>query len=845
MAQVVHNDRYTIKDQLNFTDYRKIIGDIIKNANTPLTIGVFGPWGSGKTSLLRMLEDDVRQAALTKRRSVWFTAWKYDREEALWRALILRVLDALRPRNNKGDYLPDEKLSKRQVDMVSELNHLEESVYRTVEWQELGKWTMDWAKALGSTTAGAAEIALAFVPGGAPLVKLLKGASKTITSKEPDPVTEAFSREARAFRREQLRSIEQFATTFRNLLTEYVLPDGRLIVFIDDLDRCLPEKAVQVLEAIKLFLDEPGCVFVIGMDRRVVERGIEIRYRHFATSEGLIEADLPISGDSYLQKMIQLPFFLPPLSLEDVEEYITELEAEAGPERIPRPCPQIFALGLPPNPRQVKRTLNVFHVLQGIAEEREELKDRIAWPLLIKTIVIQAHFPDLYQEWREFPTLVQHLESAYRSIPTDRELTLTSAGRAPASTKENDATHKEEQPTSSEEGLLSQYLINLRKYRRLERMLAFGNEPTDETPREERQLFKGLSRDELMTYFHLTSTAEVESHVETTDAELWTSLLSGDSVRMENAVLVVQEKEIAKPGTADAYRLKLIEVLLSGAPARMRNAVLDVLEKNQTETGEEDRYLRKVVGVLRAGGVTFSTQECISAGTALGYLGDPRPGVSDKPMMIPIPAGEFRCGDSEDDVFEQVKDFHIGLYPVTNAQYKAFVDATEHAVPFVERDWAYPYNWDTEKRIYPEGKANHPVVLVDWDDAQSYCEWLSDQTGKKVRLPSEVEWEKAARGDDGWEYPWGGGFDPDKANTSEAGIKMTTPVGVYPDGASFHGVLDCAGNVLEWTTDEYEGGGAVLRGGSWSHNQFDARCTARARYFRSQRENFIGFRVVY
>ena len=413
----------------------------------------------------------------------------------------------------------------------------------------------------------------------------------------------------------------------------------------------------------------------------------------------------------------------------------------------------------------------------------------------------------------------------------------------------------------------------------------------DKTTREERQLFNGLSRDELMTYFHLTSTAEVESHVETTDAELWTSLLSGDTVRMENAVLVVQEKERAKPGTADAYRLKLIEVLLSGAPARMRNAALDVLEKNQTETGEEDRYRRKVKEVLRAGGVAFSTQECISAGTALGYLGDPRPGVSDGPVMIPIPAGDLRYG--EDNVPKSVEAFHIGLYPVTNAQYKAFVDATKHAVPFVERDWAYPeiskvvpegqnrafdfwtlsplfpgesepevsrnqtgaptpfgnlsypYNWDTEKRIYPEGKANHPVVLVDWDDAKSYCEWLSDQTEIKFRLPSEIEWEKAARGDDGREYPWGEGFDPDKANTSEAGVSMTTPVGVYPDGASFHGVLDCAGNVLEWTTDEYEGGGVVLRGGSWSHNQFDARCTARARYFRSQRENFIGFRVVY
>lgn len=849
MAQVVHNDRYAIKDQLNFTDYRKIIGGIIKNANTPLAIGVFGPWGSGKTSLLRMLEDDVCQASLAKRRSVWFTAWKYDREEALWRALILRVLDALRPRDDKDELLPDKVLSEKQKEMVSELDHLEESIYRTVEWQELGKWTMDWAKALGSTTAGAAEIALTFVPGGVPLVNLLKSASKTITGKEPDPVTEAFSREVRTFRREQLRSIEQFATTFRNLLTKYVLPDGRLIVFIDDLDRCLPEKAVEVLEAIKLFLDEPGCVFVIGMDRRVVERGIEIRYRHFATPEGIIEADLPISGDFYLQKMIQLPFFLPPLSLEDVEKYIRDLETDVGPERIPEPGPDIFALGLPPNPRQVKRALNVFHVLRGIADERlerGELKQPVASPLLIKTIVIQAHFSDLYDEWRVYPTLVPQLESKYRNRLAGEGSALVSAAPTSSLARTSGSMDKEEQSVFSEQELLPKYLASMSEYRQLEAMLVFGDEPTDETSPEAREIFEGLSREQLRTYIHLASTAtEAKPFVETTDQDLWASLLSGDPARVKDAVLTMQEKEEIEPGTVDLYRLKLIEVLLSGAPARMRDAILAVLEKDEAKAAMPDSYRSNLVQALKAGGIASSTQERILAGEALGYLGDPRPGVSDKPVMIPIPAGEFRCGAGEDGVSAQVKDFHIGLYLVTNAQYKAFVDATEHDVPFVERDWAYSYNWDTEKRIYPEGKANHPVVLVDLDDAQSYCDWLSDQVGKKFRLPSEVEWEKAARGDDGREYPWGAGFNPDKTNTSEAGIKMTTPVGVYPDGASFYGVLDCAGNVLEWTTDEYEGGGAVLRGGSWSHNQFDARCTARARYFQSQRENFIGFRVVY
>jgi formylglycine-generating enzyme required for sulfatase activity len=129
------------------------------------------------------------------------------------------------------------------------------------------------------------------------------------------------------------------------------------------------------------------------------------------------------------------------------------------------------------------------------------------------------------------------------------------------------------------------------------------------------------------------------------------------------------------------------------------------------------------------------------------------------------------------------------------------------------------------------------------EDAKAYCFWLSSRTGKHVRLPTEVEWEKAARGEDGQLYPWSSDFGPGKANTNESGIRGTTPVGVYSDGASSFGVLDCAGNVLEWTSTEYEGGGIVLRGGSWIQNQFDARCIARSRYYPYQRETFIGFRV--
>ena len=100
----------------------------------------------------------------------------------------------------------------------------------------------------------------------------------------------------------------------------------------------------------------------------------------------------------------------------------------------------------------------------------------------------------------------------------------------------------------------------------------------------------------------------------------------------------------------------------------------------------------------------------------------------------------------------------------------------------------------------PKDKLHHPVVNVTWHDACAYCRWLSEVTGKAIALPSEAEWEKAARGDqDQRAYPWGDAFDMLRCNSDELGLEDTTPVGIFPTGASPYGCLDMAGNVWEWT----------------------------------------------
>jgi len=190
--------------------------------------------------------------------------------------------------------------------------------------------------------------------------------------------------------------------------------------------------------------------------------------------------------------------------------------------------------------------------------------------------------------------------------------------------------------------------------------------------------------------------------------------------------------------------------------------------------------------------------------------------------MVKIPAGEFLCG--EDQEKQETGEFYIDLTPVTNAEYKLFVDATGHA---------HPQHW--RSGTYPEGKADHPVVEVNWFSATAYAEWV----GK--RLPTNEEWEKAARGTDGRTWPWGNEWSIDNANVFSGD---TTPIGKYsPQGDSPYGCQDMAGNVWEWI-----GGGqpsqlrAPLRGGDWLDGPDEAQ-TFHIRMHTPRRKNpFVGFR---
>jgi formylglycine-generating enzyme required for sulfatase activity len=256
------------------------------------------------------------------------------------------------------------------------------------------------------------------------------------------------------------------------------------------------------------------------------------------------------------------------------------------------------------------------------------------------------------------------------------------------------------------------------------------------------------------------------------------------------------------------------------------------------------------------------------------------------PELALIPSGEFVMGSDDADEDErpahpvQLDDFMIAVQPVTNEDYARFVHATGWRAPAVyelplvvtaggaERERAFravgqPYVWLDSTP--PLERFDHPVTLVRWSDAVAYCTWLSDSTGKDFRLPTEAEWEKAARGGlDGKRYPWGERLDRNMANfltdPSQKTSQGTSRCRTYPPNG--YGLFDTAGNVWEWVKDWYdpsyymsspprhpagprEGTLRVLRGGSWL--SADVRMLAVSHRHQVPPDTYsygIGFRVV-
>jgi hypothetical protein len=334
-------------------------------------LGLHGDWGAGKTTLMNALRDRVAPAPAANDTAKFicidFNAWKYQDREALWRALILSVIGRLRDEAEKNNWEMEKK----------EIGELETSLYRAFEVKETGPWKVNWRVLITEILRAAlAVIHLDFVTDAIResagwFGKLLVGSKKaddkgekggkgkesTIDVKE---LTGILERTEITRHVDQVQSIEQFLKGFKGLVKRITEKGLRLFIFVDDLDRCLPEDALQIFEAIKLFLDAPGCAYVVALDRDVIRKGLAVRYGRpgeFGKGQSLIDPD------QYIEKTISLSFDLPRLGRSDVLALIDDAKLVRLSER----QKLLIYNALGPNPRRVKRFMNGIAVQLNLA----------------------------------------------------------------------------------------------------------------------------------------------------------------------------------------------------------------------------------------------------------------------------------------------------------------------------------------------------------------------------------------------------------------------------------------------------------------------------------------------
>ena len=725
--QGILSDQPASADQLNFAPYAKTLADIIADPGTatPLTIGVFGSWGHGKTSLMRMVERLVTEDPDPDFpvQPVWFNAWLYSQQQSLWRALISRVLNAAHNFSTLDD------------DTRRTLNHLEARLY-------------------GNSHTGGGQLAL---PGAAlrglsgVTLPPLMGLELMLRQAQRDGHDDARNlqqlmadvEESDAHtRRDQIAALDDFRCEFETISRKCIANHGRLAVFVDDLDRCLPDKAVEVLEAIKLFLDVPGCVFVLGIACEVIEQGIKVCYKDYETQ---------LNGAEYLEKIIQIPFALPPVDEQAVQGYIHQI---AGANLPDARCGTVFSVGLEPNPRRIKRTLNIFLLLWRLAQNRSDLRDTIKPVRLAKIVIIQQYYPRLFELITGRPYLLIDLEQRFREGQRDGEMESQRAGaRFPS--LETDPALREREPGGEaiSAGPLQDFLTT-----------SLLRAPLTCTPATDVDAnFIDLKAAQVRDYIYLThSTVE------------------------ETAPTKAQEK--ASPFEPQLVMIPAGNFLMGTSDSELKEIAKLDKDKNYQEWIKHEVPQHEVA----------------------------------------LPA------------------YAIGRYPVTNAEFKRFIDddgCTTQAY-WTEAGWKQKESggW-TKPRYWDDAQWNdpsQPAVGVSWYEAVAYCNWLSKKTGKSYRLPTEAEWEYAARGTEGYRYPWGNQWDKTKCNNRENGADRTTLVGQFsPQGDSTFGVGDMVGQVWEWCSTKFAGypykaddgreGSSgddvrILRGGSWVDDNPTAHC---------------------
>ncbi|MGE5225106.1 MAG: P-loop NTPase fold protein [Omnitrophica WOR_2 bacterium] len=391
------DDQPAEKDALHFTHHCQAFKELITDprTRTPLVIGIFGRWGTGKTTFMTLLRKELRREKVA---TVWFNAWQYSQEDELWAAFLQSLI------NQAGEDLPALEKARfylrlflHRTDWRVALRLAAQTLLRILvviiplilAWPIVQRW---WS--------GAYQVILKLAGGVVAVAAGWWGAIKPLIEAVRKEVKMDFSAARKSSDYQQhIAFLDKFREHFTDIVNS--LPSknhARLAVFIDDLDRCAPDRALQVLDAVKLFVDVPGCFFILGLDDILIQKAVQEKYKDSLEEQ-----------QHYLDKIVQLAFHIPPFIGSDMEGFISVLGVSLPDPR----CLNVIAAGLPGNPRQVKRSLNLFLLSMFLAEKQGLGQAALHPVLLAKVIMLQQLFPGLFDLVREEPGLLPMLEEYF------------------------------------------------------------------------------------------------------------------------------------------------------------------------------------------------------------------------------------------------------------------------------------------------------------------------------------------------------------------------------------------------------------------------------------------------
>ena len=823
-----------------------------------LVIGLFGEWGSGKSWILERLKDqfkidkqDLETNSLII--PVWFNPWRYEAEEHLIVPLLMTVYGTLK---NHEDLIPDNKTLRRKINDAA-----------SYFWQSAIAFSRAWTFKVGPVNFSS-DKALAAQE------NIQNGPSNADLSP----------------------SLHSCYYNFENMLQEKTSKELKFLFLIDDIDRCLPERAVQMLEAIKLFLDVPGCVFVLGVDDEVIERGIKHRYRDYnqepknTKTNGNDPGSLPpITGMEYLEKIIQLPVRLPLMQEQQVAGFlIDKYPSLFNPEKTrdntlqpsdPKYDPvgssnaeallDLFAKAIPRIPRKLIRAAELLEFLLGLSGNK--LSNKL---LLARLVLLQLFAPDVFRHLRRVNeqriiTLVKWQSADNLTLVKLDEINQKDLGVwKEEKEKDPDVWMADKRPLIKKLIEAGRNRVNFdpcRVFHGLETEDVPENLPEyfhliEEQFAEQQPELRRESETKNLNIANLTDSKTFLNNLFHDEEEIWRKALSQDELR----------NKVLDNSTFDELMTRLSESTDKQQKLEWYGLLATKLGKKQQDQ-LDTKYHWKDQLLKRIQNTSNSMAKRRRAGLLLGSTGW-LPEDIDK--LVPISRGDFLYGEDKKTATIE-HDYWIGKYPVTNSQYKHFIDAGGYKIEkfwstdgwkiLQKKDWLVPKYWDNSELSNPL----FPVVGISWYEAIAYCNWLNGEVQKNpthfgltqqnlpdyvIRLPINQEWERAARGVNGLIYPWGN-REPDasRANVRTSWAeddknRSTTPVIMFPDGVSKEvneSPWEMSGNVWEWMSLLKEKKNPCIRGGSWGNGPDLARCSFRGRNPPFNRGNYMSFRVVF